>query len=628
MTEKEFGSLFLNFSAGALGSIVVKRITETYRVQKSRQTMQNILRQPHRRSGDRAGIGAKPLNEISSQEHKPEIVCGECGQEWKQSSKKCWVCGNQRPMTRVEYDKLKADSQLVKIDGKLWRLTLGGGGVTWESMEELEPGVHAKQGQVDGCSLAEAPPCPVLENEEEMGELTMAEQISLNHRVHIRQEIVENKPEKEEQHSTIRAMAKATDDIDPGQSFHLWRPEYEKAERLQTEITSAGGTKQKKDHQAAKARREVEAVKLATQSIQAQQSFLADFQEGMLEVNPEEITNPMAKNFRSANLEETKRHLLTKLLEGKPTSMVDALLANQRTEQNVWAALQAEGTATMITSRVIAEETEAWPKDIQLMVEQGYFTPMEDTPLKNHDWREDIMDKYNQLKTTLSYGRPTGMSKLLTEMPLPEEASRTTGDRRRCQRPCSREPGGEPLGGEQAGHPALRPQRQLRTGKNDGRTLDQGQGDVIWPTWAEGSKLNRSLLVALEARTHPLGSHKEVDSVTGVYYAGTWRAPQVRGHDPMIQAFWAKWTEHFTWRRECMTWDLPTLLGIHGTKHTLRTLYNYWCDLPIALSKTYRGNKAPESATALRQKNWHQAQKRMADFLKSTGTPHPETAEE
>ena len=187
---------------------------------------------------------------------------------------------------------------------------------------------------------------------------------------------------------------------------------------------SAGGPKQKKDHQAAKARREVEAVKLATQSIQVQQAFLADFEEGMLEVDEGDITNPMVKTFRSANLDETKRHLLTKLLEGKPTSMVDALLANQDTEQNVRAAnkrLQAEGTATMVTNRVISDRIEVWPKDIQLMVEQGYFAPMEETPLKNHDWREDIMDKYNQVKTTLTYnGKPAGMSKLLTEMPPPD----------------------------------------------------------------------------------------------------------------------------------------------------------------------------------------------------------------
>ena len=146
------------------------------------------------------------------------IVCGECGQEWKQNCKKCWVCGNQRPMTRAEYDKLEADSQLVKIDGKLWRLTLEGGGVKWQSMEKPEPGVHTKQGQVDGCSLAEAPPCPMLEKEEDMGELTMADQVSLTHRIHIRQEIVENKPEKEDQHSMIRALAKTTDDIDPSQA--------------------------------------------------------------------------------------------------------------------------------------------------------------------------------------------------------------------------------------------------------------------------------------------------------------------------------------------------------------------------------------------------------------------------
>ena len=35
----------------------------------------------------------------------------------------------------------------------------------------------------------------------------------------------------------------------------------------------------------------------------------------------------------------------------------------------------------MTTNRVISDDN-VWPKDIQLMVEQGYFTPMEETPLK------------------------------------------------------------------------------------------------------------------------------------------------------------------------------------------------------------------------------------------------------
>ena len=64
MSEKEFGNLFLNFSPGMLDSIVVKRIIETYAVQKSRQTMNNFLHQPHRRQGDRS-VGAKARNEDS-----------------------------------------------------------------------------------------------------------------------------------------------------------------------------------------------------------------------------------------------------------------------------------------------------------------------------------------------------------------------------------------------------------------------------------------------------------------------------------------------------------------------------------------------------------------------------------
>ena len=42
MSEKEFGNLFLSFSPGMLDSTVVKRIIETYAVQKSRQTMNNV----------------------------------------------------------------------------------------------------------------------------------------------------------------------------------------------------------------------------------------------------------------------------------------------------------------------------------------------------------------------------------------------------------------------------------------------------------------------------------------------------------------------------------------------------------------------------------------------------------
>ena len=41
------------------------------------------------------------------------------------------------------------------------------------------------------------------------------------------------------------------------------------------------------------------------------------------------ITNPMAKAFRSANLEKPKQHIMTRLMEGKTHSLVDAMLANQ-----------------------------------------------------------------------------------------------------------------------------------------------------------------------------------------------------------------------------------------------------------------------------------------------------------
>ena len=97
MTEKEFGNLFLQFSAGALDTIVVQRILEAYKVQKSKETMLNIMKQPHRRTGDRAGLGAKPLHELKTKEDRPPMVCADCGSAWKENARKCWVCGSLQP---------------------------------------------------------------------------------------------------------------------------------------------------------------------------------------------------------------------------------------------------------------------------------------------------------------------------------------------------------------------------------------------------------------------------------------------------------------------------------------------------------------------------------------------------
>ena len=51
------------------------------------------------------------------------------------------------------------------------------------------------------------------------------------------------------------------------------------------------------------------------------------------------------------------------------------------------------------------ENIEIWPSDVKLMVEQGYFNPMQETPLKNHDWRDDVPEKYHQMKVMLDNGQ-------------------------------------------------------------------------------------------------------------------------------------------------------------------------------------------------------------------------------
>ena len=202
-------------------------------------------------------------------------------------------------MTTQEYEHKIADSQLVTIDGKTWRLTLCGGGVKWQSAEEHTPKAHTKQGQVDGCGLAEPPACPTLEDEGDMEEQTMADnQISMEHRVHIRQEILENRPDQEPKHNTIRTRAKTTDDLEPGQSFSLLSPRIrEGGEAIQTKIMSAGKPQQKKDLQERN-----RGHKAATQVIQAQQAFLADSRiHAKIELLVEETIE--AGRYRTCNTE-------------------------------------------------------------------------------------------------------------------------------------------------------------------------------------------------------------------------------------------------------------------------------------------------------------------------------------
>ena len=98
------------------------------------------------------------------------------------------MCSGKKPMPREDYEAKVGDSQLVTINGKKWRLVLAKGGVTWESTQQAQSNINDKQGHINGCGLAEPPPCPVIVEEDDMGELTMADQISMQQRVHIRQD--------------------------------------------------------------------------------------------------------------------------------------------------------------------------------------------------------------------------------------------------------------------------------------------------------------------------------------------------------------------------------------------------------------------------------------------------------
>ena len=153
-------------------------------------------------------------------------------------------------------------------------------------------------------------------------------------------------------------------------------------------------------------------------------------------------------------------------------------MANQDTEDKAREAnkrLQEEGAARMNKHRVYSEPMEVWPPNIQLMVERGYFNPKEESPLKNHDWREDIVDKYNQMKSGPEVRATCRCGEALHGDATSERApSGHSGDGRGSWQPRSPDPGSQPHRGGQDQHPADAHPIEPRTGEAHGGQMDQG----------------------------------------------------------------------------------------------------------------------------------------------------------
>ena len=274
---------------------------------RGRDNQKAILQQRHRPNKDKRGIGAAPMKEARTHHAQDEMVCSSCGGGWKRQATKFWACTGTAAKA---YHERKETDQLVEISGAPWRLQLNNGTITWVPQDndaEMD-----KDGQVYGCEVGEAPPCPIITTLEDEQELTLADQIPQQLRVHIRQGILEHKIEERE------------------------------------------------------------------------------------------VQNLAMTALRKANLE----NIMQQVMQGKPADLTQSLMQNHDKEEEVRAAnkrLQAQGQTNMKKFSVITPgEPRVWPKDLSNMVEQGYFNPMKDTPLRHSDWREDTLQRYKSVKALLN----------------------------------------------------------------------------------------------------------------------------------------------------------------------------------------------------------------------------------
>ena len=100
------------------------------------------------------------MREVKGTGVKADWVCSDCGLPWKDKSRKRWTCQERVAITGEEYGRVPTHNMLT---GKQYRLGLEGVSVTWDSTDVEELVNHAdKHGQIDGCQLAEAPPCPPI----------------------------------------------------------------------------------------------------------------------------------------------------------------------------------------------------------------------------------------------------------------------------------------------------------------------------------------------------------------------------------------------------------------------------------------------------------------------------------
>ena len=216
-------------------------------------------------------------------------------------------------------------------------------------------GEQGRAREQHGCGLAEAPACLLVQQKMDEAELTMADQISNHQRVHIRQETLERRPEKEEPESLIKVRARTTDDLDPNKSLALRHPQYEKAGRPPLTGRRTQAAERHDGSQGAHGDQRRPAGIAGNRG----PTDLPIQLPGALEVDRDDITNPVTKTVREANLAKTKQHMLW----------------NQDTEEAVRAAnkkMQEAGSRNMTNQRIRQEGTEVWPANLKLMVKQGY----------------------------------------------------------------------------------------------------------------------------------------------------------------------------------------------------------------------------------------------------------------
>eukprot|EP00435_Cladocopium_sp_Y103_P021409 s2216_g5.t1 len=333
--EAEIVDLFSKFVHVPMTSQGVRRILEAYIPMKALCRQEAVWAMKSQKQHQSAGLGLSTLRPRPLGQAAYTHMCSACKSGWLEQATSCMMCKQGK---KVAYEP---PLTTFELNGAPWQLTPVDGKPTWVPMATPSSGAPGPVGghspiskvalSVDASAFAQAPGKTASLNE-----MTMADAVPLPLRMSLREEVLEQAPDKDAQMSSaLLAEHKESVKKHKHQSFQVFHPEAAQALQAQAEVYKQSALRQKTAEEEAEAKRQK--TEVITAMLDQNETFLQPFQEGLQEPSDSAILSPGVDLVRRSNLAVLRQKLQEQFLTGGINTLT-ALQQAQTTLEEARAA--------------------------------------------------------------------------------------------------------------------------------------------------------------------------------------------------------------------------------------------------------------------------------------------------